>query len=46
MHGPETRRTNIAAASMQMICCGVRARVSKNFGQNGDAAPNAAYRAL
>ena len=43
--GPAARRTNIAAARMKPICWEVKPLVSKNFGQNGEATPNAAYRA-
>jgi hypothetical protein len=43
--GPARRRMNIAAASTMPISCGLRALVSKNRGQNGDATPKAAYRA-
>ena len=38
-----TRRTIIPADKANPICCDVRALVSKNAGQNGDDAPNAAY---
>src|SRR5439155_19335271 len=41
--GPAARRTNIAAASIRPICSELKPLVSKNFGQNGDATPNAAY---
>jgi len=44
-NGPAARRTNIAAARMKPICWEVKPLVSKNFGQNGEATPNAAYRA-
>jgi hypothetical protein len=44
-NGPAARRTNIAAARMKPICWEVKSLVSKNFGQNGEATPNAAYRA-
>ena len=44
-NGPAARRTNIAAAKMKPICWEVKPLVSKNFGQKGDATPNAAYRA-
>ena len=44
-NGPAARRTNIAAPRMKPICCEVNALVSKNFGQNGEATPNAAYMA-
>jgi hypothetical protein len=44
-NGPETRRVSIAAASRKPICWGARVLVSKNFGQKGDATPNAAYKA-
>src|SRR5436190_1213198 len=44
-NGPAARRTNIAAPRMKPICCEVKALVSKNFGQNGEATPNAAYMA-
>jgi len=43
--GPARRRVNIAAASTMPISCGLRALVSKNLGQNGDATPKAAYNA-
>src|SRR3954466_2561111 len=44
-NGPAARRTNIAVPRMNPICCELKALVSKNFGQNGEATPNAAYMA-
>src|SRR2546421_2599526 len=44
-NGPAARRTTIAAPSIKPICWEVRAFVSKNFGQNGEATPNAPYMA-
>jgi len=43
--GPARRRVNIPAASTKPISCGLKALVSKNLGQNGDATPKAAYKA-
>jgi hypothetical protein len=43
--GPARRRVTIAAASTMPICCRLRALVSKNLGQSGDATPKAAYNA-
>ena len=43
--GPARRRVNIPAASTIPISCGLKALVSKNLGQNGDATPKAAYKA-
>jgi len=43
--GPARRRVSIAAASTMPISCGLKALVSKNLGQNGDATPKAAYNA-
>jgi hypothetical protein len=44
-NGPAARRINIPAASIKPICWGLSALISKNLGQNGDATPNAAYKA-
>ena len=44
-NGAAARRTNIPAPQNQADLREVRAFVSKNFGQNGDATPNAAYMA-
>src|SRR4051812_11581394 len=43
--GPARSRVNIPAASTMPISCGLKALVSKNLGQNGDATPKAAYKA-
>jgi hypothetical protein len=42
--GPARSRVDIPAASTMPISCGLKALVSKNLGQNGDATPKAAYK--
>jgi hypothetical protein len=42
---PAASRTNMAAVRTKPICWEVKPLVSKNFGQNGEATPNAAYSA-
>jgi cobalamin biosynthesis protein CbiD len=43
--GPARSRVNIPVASTMPISSGLKALVSKNLGQNGDATPKAAYKA-
>ena len=43
--GPETSRITVPAASNSPICAGVTPRDERNAGRNGEATPNAIYRA-